>query len=93
MSERRHYETHYFYDARFTYPSIMRGFAKSEESARACAVVRIEAEQFNKAIILNRDTLEVLHVFRRDPDTGSIEREDHRYRLLLGKGRMSKVLA
>jgi hypothetical protein len=82
--ERREYETHYFFDARFTYPSVDRGWAKTEEGARAACIVKIEAERFNKAMIVNRDTGAVLHVFKRDPETGSIEREDHRYQRMLG---------
>lgn len=88
--ERREYETHYFYDARLTVPSHHKGYAKTEESARSACVVRVEAEQYNKAMIVHRDTFEVLHVFRRDPKTGDIQRDDHRYRKLLGLPRSFK---
>lgn len=81
---RREYETHYFYDARLAYPSMDRGYAASEEGAKARCVVKVDAEKFNKAMIVHRDTLEVLHVYRRDPRTGFIDREDHRYQKLLG---------
>jgi hypothetical protein len=91
--EHREFETHYFWDARMTIPSPVRGYAKSEEGARRACVVRVDAEQFNKAVIVKRDTLEVLHVYRRDPNTGAIDREDHRYRTLLGKGRLWGALA
>jgi hypothetical protein len=56
-------------------------------------VVRVDAEQFNKAVIVRRDTLEVLHVYRRDSVTGSILRQDHRYRTLLGMSPMLRALA
>lgn len=91
--EHREFETHYFYDARLTVPSNIRGYAKTEEGARRACVVRVDAEQFNKAVILRRDTLEVLQVYRRDLATGSILRQDHRYRLLLGQGKMLGALA
>ena len=91
--EHREFETHYFYDARLTLPSHIRGYAKTEEGARKACVVRVDAEQFNKAVIVRRDTLEVLHVYRRDPATGNIMRQDHRYRQLLGLGTLWGVLA
>jgi bifunctional DNA-binding transcriptional regulator/antitoxin component of YhaV-PrlF toxin-antitoxin module len=81
--ERREYETHYMYDARITVPSPIRGYAKTEEGARAACVVKVEAERFNKAVIVRRETSEILHVFRRNPATGGIDREDHRYKKLL----------
>jgi hypothetical protein len=93
VPEHRTYETHYFFDARMTYPSIIRGFAKTEESARAACVVKVELERYNKAVIVNRDTLEILHVFRRDVETGNIRREDHRYRRLLDQGKIWGALA
>jgi len=91
--EHREFETHYFYDARMTIPSHIRGYAKTEEGARRACVVRVDAEQFNKAVIVRRDTLEVLQVYRRDPTTGDIKRQDHRYRVLLGLGKMMGPLA
>lgn len=91
--EHREFETHYFYDARLTVPSNIRGYAKTEEGARSACVVKVDAERFNKAVILRRDTLEVLHVYRRDPKTGDIQRQDHRYRQLLGLSKMMGELA
>ena len=95
VPERREFETHYFYDARMTFPALAhhRGYAKTEDGARRACVVRIDMEQFNKAMIVRRDTLEVLHVYRRDSATGNIERQDHRYRAFLGYPRMLKALA
>ena len=91
--ERMEFETHYFYDARLTIPSQHRGYAKTEENARRACVVRVDQEQYNKAVIVRRDTLEVLHVYRRDPKTGDIQRQDHRYRQLLGLSKMMGPLA
>lgn len=91
--EHREFETHYFYDARLTIPSNIRGYAKTEEGARSACVVKVDAERFNKAVIVRRDTLEVLHVYRRDPATGNIMRQDHRYRTLLGLSKMIGPLA
>lgn len=87
VPERRGYVTHYFYDARLAVPSDVRGYAKSEDTARSACVVKIDAERFNKAVIINRDTKEILHVYRRDRETGNIERQDHHYRILLGEAR------
>jgi hypothetical protein len=91
--EYREYETHYFYDARMSIPSKIRGFAKTEDGARRACVVRVDGEQFNKAVIVKRDTLEVMHIYRRDPATGDIRRQDHRYRTLLGMSPMVRALA
>lgn len=93
--EHREFETHYFYDARMTIPAPPqnRGYAKTEEGARRACVMRVDQEQFNKAVIVQRDTNVVLHVYRRDPKTGNIERQDHRYRALLGQGRLWGPLA
>lgn len=88
VPEHREFETHYFYDARLTIPSNIRGWAKSEHGARCACVVKVDDERFNKAVIVKRDTLEVLHVYRRNANTGSIERQDHRYRRLLGEGKL-----
>lgn len=86
--EHREFETHYFYDARLTIPSNIRGYAKTEEGARSACVVKVDAERFNKAVIVRRDTLEVLHVYRRNLVTGAIDRQDHRYQRLLGHGKL-----
>lgn len=83
--EHREIVTHYFYDARLSLPSPIRGYAKTEEGARRACVVRIDAEQFNKAVVLRRETGEVLQVYRRDPETGAINRQDHRYMRWLGQ--------
>lgn len=95
VPEHREFETHYFWDARMTIPAPAhhRGYAKTEEGARRACVVRVDAEQYNKAVIVKRDTLEVLHVYRRDAKTGAIERQDHRYRLLLGQAKLLRILA
>jgi hypothetical protein len=88
VPERREFETHYFYDARMVLPSVIKGYAKSEQSARSACVVKVDDERFNKAVIVKRDTLEVLHIYRRNATTGAIERQDHRYRRLLGEGKL-----
>jgi hypothetical protein len=84
-TESRDYVTHYFYDARLAPPSIHRSHSKTEEGARSACVVRIDAEQYNKAVIEFKPTGQFLHVYRRDPKTGATDRQDHRYMQWLGK--------
>lgn len=77
----RDFETHYFFDARMSVPapSGYKSHSKSEEGARRACVVRIDAEQYNKAVIIYKPTNKVLQVYRRDPKTGNIYRKNHLY--------------
>jgi hypothetical protein len=79
IAEPYEYETHYFFDARMAIPSIVRSHSKTEEGARKACIVRIDAEQYNKAVILHSPTQKVLQIYRRDRKTGNIERKDHRW--------------
>lgn len=73
------YETHYFYDSRLGMPSLTRSHSKTEEGARRACVQRIDFEQYNKAVIVHLRTGEILQVYRRDPNTGDIQRKNHQW--------------
>jgi hypothetical protein len=71
------FETHYLYDARMSLPSLARSHSKSEDGARRACMARVDFEQYNKAVIVHLPTNRILHIYRRNPLTGAIERKNH----------------
>lgn len=76
------YETHYFFDARLSMPSLERSHSKTEEGARRAAMAKVDFERYNKAVIVDVYTKAILHVYRRDPKTGDIRRVNHLWQKL-----------